>query len=279
MLAYAYYVEPRILVTREYDISVKGWDQRLDGLRIAAISDLHGGSNGGSIEKFHAVAAAVNAAEPDLVVILGDFLSPEPGQPGQNRMQPDEIGKAIAGMSAPLGVYAVMGNHDTNIAGAQMKQELTNNGYAVLDGALAVIEREGAVFRILGLRDHQQIGVWKDYADDARRLAAETEGTGPLLVLQHSPDVLPIITGDRLISRDPMLMIAGHTHGGQIRLPVLGSPIVPSSYGQKYTAGHIRDGGIDLFVTTGIGTSILPFRFMVPPEVSILTLRTAPARP
>lgn len=279
MLAYAYFVEPGLLVVRDHEIELKGWDKRLDGLRIAAISDLHGGSNGGSEAQIRRVVEQTNAARPDVIVILGDFLSPAPGEPGRHRMEPDVIAAAAADLSAPLGVFVVMGNHDVNIAGAQIKQALSNNGYTVLDGGVAVIEWEGARLRILGLRDHQQIGVWKDYADDARRLAASTEGTGPLLVLQHSPDVLPIITGDNLISRDPMLMIAGHTHGGQIRLPLLGSPIVPSSYGQKYTAGHIRDGGIDLFVTTGIGTSILPFRFMVPPEISILTLRTAPARP
>jgi len=82
-----------------------------------------------------------------------------------------------------------------------------------------------------------------------------------------------MITGDLLISRDLKLILAGHTHGGQVRLPIIGSPIVPSSYGQKYVAGHINDAGFDMFVTTGIGTSILPFRFMVPPEIAVVTIR------
>ncbi|HEX6279978.1 MAG TPA: hypothetical protein VFZ49_08175, partial [Pyrinomonadaceae bacterium] len=83
-----------------------------------------------------------------------------------------------------------------------------------------------------------------------------------------------IIHGAHYISKDLKLMIAGHTHGGQIWLPILGAPIVPSSYGQKYVAGHIRENGLDMFVTTGIGTSILPFRFMVPPEIAVLTIRS-----
>ena len=70
-------------------------------------------------------------------------------------------------------------------------------------------------------------------------------------------------------------MIAGHTHGGQVWLPVLGRPIVPSSYGQKFAAGHVKDNGLDIFVTTGVGTSILPFRFMVPPEIAVLTIRSS----
>ena len=81
-----------------------------------------------------------------------------------------------------------------------------------------------------------------------------------------------MITGDLSISKDLKVMFAGHTHGGPVSLPIIGSPIVPSSYGQKYAAGHVRDGGIDLFVTTGIGTSILPFRFGVPPEIAVVTI-------
>ena len=81
-----------------------------------------------------------------------------------------------------------------------------------------------------------------------------------------------MITGDLLISPDLKLILAAHTHGGQVWLPVLGSPVVPSSYGQKYAYGHVRDAGVDMFVTTGIGTSILPFRFLVPPEIALITL-------
>ena len=98
-----------------------------------------------------------------------------------------------------------------------------------------------------------------------------------MLVLEHSPDVAEIIADGVGISRDLRLMIAGHTHGGQMWLPVLGRPIVPSSYGQKFAAGHIRDRGLDIFVTTGIGTSILPFRFMVPPEIAVLTITSTPS--
>ena len=67
-------------------------------------------------------------------------------------------------------------------------------------------------------------------------------------------------------------MFAGHTHGGQLWLPVFGYPAIPSSYGQKYAAGHVRDFGVDMFVTTGTGTSILPFRFLVPPEIAVITI-------
>jgi len=167
----------------------------------------------------------------------------------------------------------VLGNHDAWHDDAAISAAFERQGYSVLDGAVAEIERNGAKLRILGLRDHLHIRTWESYAEDARGLLADTEGTGDVLVLEHSPDVARIVTGDLKISNDLKLMVAGHTHGGQVWLPLLGRPIVPSSYGQKLAAGHAVESGLDVFTTTGIGTSILPFRFMVPPEIAVITVR------
>ncbi len=82
-----------------------------------------------------------------------------------------------------------------------------------------------------------------------------------------------MITGKNSISPELRVVLAAHTHGGQVWLPIFGTPVVPSSYGQKYSYGHIRENGTDMFVTTGIGTSILPLRFMMPPEIAIVTIR------
>jgi predicted MPP superfamily phosphohydrolase len=83
---------------------------------------------------------------------------------------------------------------------------------------------------------------------------------------------MPVITGDLSISDDLKLVLAAHTHGGQVWFPVLGTPIVPSSYGQKYSYGHVKENGVDMFVTSGVGTSVLPIRFMMPPEIVVLTI-------
>src|SRR5207248_10178517 len=101
----------------------------------------------------------------------------------------------------------------------------------------------------------------------AKKVLEENDQGGDVIVLEHSPDILPVITGDLSISPDLKLILAGHTHGGQVWFPVLGSLIVPSSYGQRYAYGHVYENNVDMFVTTGIGTSILPIRFMVPPEI------------
>ena len=100
-----------------------------------------------------------------------------------------------------------------------------------------------------------------------------TTGTDDVIVLEHSPDILTVVAGEYSISPDLRLILAAHTHGGQVWLPVLGRLIIPSGFGQKYAYGHIFDKGVDMFVTSGIGTSVLPLRFMVPPEIAVLTIR------
>ena len=93
-------------------------------------------------------------------------------------------------------------------------------------------------------------------------------------MLFRSPDTIKTITGPLSIGPELKLMLAGHTHGGQVWFPILGTPIVPSSFGQKYSYGHIREENVDMFVTSGIGESILPLRFMMPPEIAVLTITT-----
>ncbi|MEJ7846746.1 MAG: metallophosphoesterase [Pyrinomonadaceae bacterium] len=277
-LGYAYFIEPQRLVVNQKQITIKGWNPAFDGLRIAAISDIHGGSNGVDETKLRQIVETANAQNPDLIVLLGDFVSQEQsGAPIQRRtlkMEPAMIAENLKGFRAKYGVFAVLGNHDEWHGAIAVGNSLTGVGFKVLNGELATIEIGGQQLRILGLKDHTTTESLEAYSGDARRILASTEGTGDVLVLQHSPDVLETITGNLAISKDLKLMLAGHTHGGQVWLPVFGSPVVPSSYGQKYAFGHVKDRGLDIFVTTGIGTSILPLRFLVPPEIAIITVRS-----
>jgi predicted MPP superfamily phosphohydrolase len=188
-------------------------------------------------------------------------------------MQPSDIADGLTGLRSTFGVFVVLGNHDEWADPVSIASEFERVGYNVLNGKLAEIKlNSGQKLRILGLKDHTSITYWKVFSDDAKRLLSASEGTGDVIVLQHSPDIVPVITGDLLISKDLKVMFAGHTHGGQIWLPVLGAPMVPSMFGQKFTRGHVRESGLDVFVTSGIGTSILPVRFMVTPEIAIVTI-------
>lgn len=212
-----------------------------------------------------------------MIALLGDYVS-QTGTRGADgkrplRMSVENIVANLAGLRAKNGVFVVLGNHDDWHDSRAIAAAFGGLGYTVLDGGIAEIERNGAILRVVGLKDHLQIINWEVFASEAKQLLVDSEGSGDVIVLEHSPDVAEIITGDRLISKDLKLLLAAHTHGGQVWLPVLGRPIVPSSYGQKFAAGHVRDYGIDVFVTSGVGTSILPFRFMVPPEIAVVTLR------
>src|SRR5204863_138767 len=101
---------------------------------------------------------------------------------------------------------------------------------------------------------------------------AQNEQIGDIIVLEHSPDILETLSYYKTLGNNFKLMLSGHTHGGQVWLPLIGTPIVPSNFGQKYAYGHKRENDMDIFVTSGIGTSILPIRFMMPPEIAVLTI-------
>ncbi len=276
LLGYAYFIEPRRLVVNQYELNVKGWDRAFDGFRVALISDIHAGSNGIDEAKLREIVEKTNEQGVDAVFMLGDYVSRRPDDHSRLRMEPDVIVQNLSGINARYGVFVVLGNHDEAYAADALIAAFERSSYNILNGKLAQINiAEGKRIRILGLKDHTNIGVWKDFSDDAKKLTGPTEGTGDLIVLEHGPDTLPSITGDLLISRDLKVIFFGHTHGGQIWLPIIGAPVVPSFFGQKYARGLVTEAGIDIFTTSGIGTSILPFRFMVTPEIAIVTIRSS----
>lgn len=274
-LAYSFFIEPNRLVVTSATLKIKNWNPAFDGLKIVMIGDLHGGSNCITEEKIRDIVAKVNEQNPDVVVMLGDYVSE--WSDGSLKMPVETIAANLKGIESTYGVFAVLGNHDGDYDDNRVAAALSSNGYKVLQNEVAAIEKDGQRIRIFGMKDHLKLsGGWLRISADSKQYLSTT-GSGDLIVLQHSPDILPVIAGEYLVSPELRLILAAHTHGGQIRFPILGSPIVPSGFGQKYVRGHIFDKGVDMFVTTGIGTSVLPFRFMVPPEIVVLTIRTASA--
>ena len=244
---------------RNGEIALRDTPPSLRGLRVAAMGDIHTGAPHIDEAKLRAIVEDVNRASPDVVVLLGDYVIH--GVVGGSFVDPETTAGILGGLRAPGGVIAVLGNHDWWYDGERVRRALQARGIVVLENTAHSIPRGGGRVWVAGLAD-----LWTRLPDIAGALSAVPERE-PVLLLTHSPDVFPGVP-----SR-VALTLAAHTHGGQVRLPPFPPPVVPSEYGSRYAAGHIEEGGRHLFVTTGVGTSILPVRFAVPPEVALLTLR------
>jgi predicted MPP superfamily phosphohydrolase len=205
------------------------------------------------------VVRLTNAERPDLVLLLGDYVTTR--RVKTSFVPPEATAAVFAGLEAPLGVLAVLGNHDWYFGARRVRAAFEAVGIPVLENQARRLQGGGHGLWLAGVGDvsvrrHDLAGTLAQITDDA-----------PVVVMTHSPDLFP------RIPPEVALTVAGHTHGGQVRLPWLGRPVVPSDYGQRYAYGHIVEAGRHLFVTSGIGHSILPVRFGVPPEIAVITLR------
>ncbi|MEO8180032.1 MAG: metallophosphoesterase [Deltaproteobacteria bacterium] len=256
---WAFWLEPRRLVFRELSLDVPRWPAELGGLRLALISDLHIGSPYWDLERLARLIAETNRRQPDLVLLAGDYLID--GVKFGSWVDPEAIARELGAVQAPLGTVAVLGNHDWWNDGVRVRRALESQGILVLENQAYAFTHAGREFYVVGVGDPLT-----GHAAVPEALA-QVPPAAPFLVLVHGPDAFPAI--DERAS----LTLAGHTHGGQVCLPWIGCPIVPSSYGQRFVAGHVVEGGRHLFITSGVGTSIFPVRFGVPPEVVLLRLR------
>lgn len=217
------------------------------------------------VAKLRTVVDRTTAAEPDLICIFGDLVVQ--GVIGGHFVAPEDIAVELKRLRAHVGVVAVLGNHDGWFNHDRVAAALHRNGVRMVEDTAAKFDTPAGPLWIAGISD-----LWTGRHDIAAALSSVKDDGVPVLLLSHNPDVFPLVP-DRV-----SLTLAGHTHGGQMRLPVIGRPIVPSRFGQRYAAGEVIEGGRRRFVATALGTSIVPVRFRVPPTVTILTLARS-ARP
>jgi uncharacterized protein len=248
------WIEPRRLVARRHTLRLPRWPAALDGVRLGIMTDLHAGVPHAGRAAIARAVERVNQEQPDVALLLGDFLDANPLLGG--RLAPEVVAREVAALDAPLGTFAVLGNHDWRGFGDRMWRALVAEGITVLDNSAA----PAGDFFVAGLADLRSRR--PDLPDTLRSVP----GDAPVILLAHDPDVFPYVP-ERVA-----LTLSGHTHGGQIAIPRLRSVAIPSRHGERYARGHIVEDGRHLFVSSGLGTSGLPLRALVPPEIVMLEL-------
>lgn len=244
------FLETAWLEVESLDVAVAGLARGLDGTRIAQVSDIHFGPYADESDG-ERIVAAVMAQKPDLIALTGDFIS--------RRAAARAIG-SLSGLRAPLGVFAVFGNHDHWEGARVVAEQLDRIGVRLLVNESAPVD--GGLW-LAGLDD-----AWSGRPDLDAALRGIPEGR-PRVLLAHEPDVADWI-GPRRVD----LQLSGHTHAGQVWIPGYGPAVLPY-LGRKYPRGRYRVGATELYVNRGYGLIALPVRFNCRPELTILRLRAA----
>jgi hypothetical protein len=255
----AFWIEPRSLVITRADIALPQWPSEARPLRMAVLTDIQAAGPHLTAERVAEVVAQINALAPDIVVLLGDYVSLM--RASTSHVPPKATAAVLAQLHAPLGVHAVLGNHDWWLDGRYVRRLLEDAGIKVYENEARPIDAgDGLRLWIAGLADLSTRTV------DLPGTLAQVTDDAPVILLSHSPDIFPEVPAR------VALTLAGHTHGGQVNLPYLGRMIVPSRFGERYAYGHIIEGDRQMFVSSGIGNAILPIRYGVPPEIVLLRI-------
>ena len=267
--AYAFGIEPvwRLGVTR-YALTPPRWPQHLS-LKIGVIADLHACRPQMTPGHIRSIVELTNGLKPDLIVVLGDFN-------GGHRfasapVMPEEWAEVLADLHAPLGVFSILGNHDfwhgplPNMRGDEgesIRAALKSAKIRLLENAAVRIAAPNGPFWLAGLGDqmvhHPSRGVFTGI-DDLPGTLRQVSDDAPVLMLAHEPYIFP------RMSPRVSLTLSGHTHGGQVVIPGIGTPAIRQA--RAYVYGHIVENGQHMIISGGLGTSILPVRFLRPPEV------------
>lgn len=269
---YATQVEPNWIEVTEVDVPVRGLPAALEGFSITLLGDFHVGQyvSAGDVRRSVQVANGLGA---DLIVLSGDFVY------GAARHSAT-CAKELAALEARHGVYSVLGNHDIWTDADEVARNVEEAGIAVLRDDVRAIHVGSKRVWLLGIEDTGYTAgffggsfkefqtLWRCKREALAALMSAMSDDGPRLLLVHNPDFTEMLPDGRID-----LALCGHTHGGQVRLPLLGSPVVPSCFAQKYACGLVRGPKTAVYVNRGIGLISPPVRFNCRPEVTLLGLR------
>jgi len=256
------------LTVKEWTVRHEGWPRHAP-LRIGVMTDIHAVEPWMPARRIEAIATRLNALNPDVIVLLGDYVNALKPHFYTRAVPVQDWMAALGTLRAPLGVYAVLGNHDWwSGESASIRKAFEKSGIHFLENEAIMARLGGAAFWIAGLGD-QLVYRSSGVADLPGTLRPIPDGA-PILLLAHEPYIF-----DQVPSR-VTLTLAGHTHGGQVYIPFAGRPALPPDL-VKYGYGPIRQSGRQMIVSSGLGLSGLPIRFLVPPEIVLVNLQSTVA--
>jgi len=261
-LNYGMFVEPESLEVKKVDIKLPRLARQFSNYRIVQLSDLHMGGwmDGVRLRK---VVDLVKEQQPDLVVITGDFFS---GPVWSEKLirAAEEFVAEISPLTKDVVVLGVLGNHDYWSDAAEARKALKQSGVIEIGNGFYSIEREGEQFHIAGVDD-----IWYGH-DDLDAVLSKLPETGEAILLAHEPDFADISAKSGRFG----LQLSGHSHGGQVVLPLIGAPVLPR-LGKKYPSGLYKVGDMWQYTNRGVGMVDLPIRINCPPEMTVFTLTPA----
>jgi hypothetical protein len=276
---YSSEIERHWIEVNEREVTLTGLPKVFDGMRIVQLSDIH-------LDEFtepfflRRVIDRVNRMKPDAIFLTGDFVTENPFPRRYSSTAfantARRFGRGAAWQCADMlrelncrKLYAILGNHDIAVGAKQVTEALTINGITMLRNSFLPIERSGGRLWLAGLDDPVE---GKPDPDLAIPPSIRNVPNEPVVLMCHAPDYVDLLRAHPA-GQAVSLMLSGHTHGGQIRLPLVGALELPS-WGKKYVEGWFRFGALQLHVNRGIGTVGVPFRLNCPPEITLITLRT-----
>lgn len=251
--AYASLIAPHNYEVTETDIFIKDLPERFEGFRITQLTDVHH-SRIVDLEEVQHVVDVANGTKPDLIVLTGDYTT-------SYRRYIEPCAEVLGGLRAPQGVWAVLGNHDHYTDPELTTRALVRNHITVMNNANTTLLRGPDAIQLAGIDD------WSWNGTDWRRAFYGFDDKLPSVLLSHQPIVL-----DLEEAQSASLILSGHTHGGQLKLPFIGAP-ARFATDLKYASGLFRRGQTQLYVSRGTGVIGLPVRLGVRPEVAVLRLR------
>jgi hypothetical protein len=255
LLGWSYWTAVSEPVVRTARVAAPGWPSGAPALRLLLLSDVHVGGPDMPPERLRRIVEQINRLSPDIVLIAGDLVTDK--RLATRYYSHQEAVAPLAGLRPRLATIAVLGNYDHWRDAAAARRALTRAGIRLLENDAVQV---GPV-AVGGLDDD-----FTDRADLPATLAALRKTKGPRLILSHSPD--PFADP----APDVFLMLAGHTHCGQIAPPLIGPLSTMSEYGHRFACGLVREGGRTLVVTAGLGTSGIPLRLGAVPDMWLVEI-------